>query len=943
MRGEIARDRKCVMCDERVPLSDVTNNNITKMRSRASKKPKALLSNEDLVRYITVRPRKQLTSTGDLDPKVAQFPKLSPSKQAATMKKRAKQNKRLVISENEHQETNIVTSPAQIKCLRIQLCRYDCQIMATNQENKNTFGGKSSVVDSHNLFTGSGKVAYSRVKSVGSDEDVKNNATSNTSFESCFEESHDSKNNSNVENKPGKSDRRYKNKRKREQSKVSVVKRNRKAATAHTAYKKRGNKIIAPSNNNNSVAESDMLPNYSNNLAVDLDPKSNSSPKESNKSCISTVKMLFIPLKNNSSISTKEAGKNKNINSRQQTSKENRKGAPTKTIDNVPNSSAANEVCTTVLPNKQSVPEKSAPCTPLVARLRKCDKKNYAELSPGSSVCEFGSDKGLAPGITNRNRKVPIYKQIPIVNERKQKKDLYEFDEFDAVSENKNKEKRDSLKYDRSMHEILQRLEKNENKQHRKKKTEKPFLSPKKSRKKALHLRPKYKEEVNKVIGKVLDKIKSKNAVLGKQRVDLHKPQENPGNEVNVGCADKTKFKKFSSEDNHTANQSLQKINIISQLQIVSPRFEDDHCDRDDDSQFGDHSDDSPFLGFSRSEVCNSPSNNSVSNFFGFSDSPPKAGVNSNRQLDKSVALEMFTPRRCNANSTMLSNRNLPWRTVRGKGNSYFIQVKRNALPCLNQEPVIEHSFVEPIEKRCSGFSYSIDITKNQRQTSMLDFVQSSVQSAAQIDQVVQPSLYDYEEFNDKPVNRRVLGVLQTNQLISTPKKDMAVKVASPDISLINSSDDTPFLGFDNSVDTDKENINIRNANPKCRIRTTDDNETYFGFETTSIENVKHSRQTNDKPFRVNVRFKYLVQENAGNDKINTAVNESGATSVVYNQGVQVEENNQDVHIFDDPETELDNVDMSITIVSMLFKLVCLIIICEFATHILIIIFLLFL
>ncbi|CAG9840012.1 unnamed protein product [Diabrotica balteata] len=137
-----------------------------------------------------------------------------------------------------------------------------------------------------------------------------------------------------------------------------------------------------------------------------------------------------------------------------------------------------------------------------------------------------------------------------------------------------------------------------------------------------------------------------------------------------------------------------------------------------------------------------------------------------------------------------LSNRRKqqPWR-LPGifKRNPYLLKIKQNGLPCGQQEMVIDYEFVKRIEA-LSANKRPEPAPKPPVQTSMLDFIDSTNEH---LERPLEPSLFDYEEFNiAKP--RRVLGVLQQHQ-ISTPKKNVETVLASPDLSVISKPQNMPI------------------------------------------------------------------------------------------------------------------------------------------------------
>ncbi|CAH1108393.1 unnamed protein product [Psylliodes chrysocephalus] len=162
--------------------------------------------------------------------------------------------------------------------------------------------------------------------------------------------------------------------------------------------------------------------------------------------------------------------------------------------------------------------------------------------------------------------------------------------------------------------------------------------------------------------------------------------------------------------------------------------------------------------------------------YFGFKESMGTSPVNVNFR------------RKCNL-------MRLPWR-FQGyyRRNPHILKIKKNGLPCNQQEMVIDHEFVKRIENLSANNINKLPepaLPKPPVQTTMLHFVETTREH---VEQPTRLSLFDYEDFEFAKLPRKPLMEIQPNQIVSTPRKVITSDLESPNMSIIPCNEENENL-----------------------------------------------------------------------------------------------------------------------------------------------------
>ncbi|KAG5880489.1 hypothetical protein JTB14_035200 [Gonioctena quinquepunctata] len=559
--------------------------------------------------------------------------------------------------------------------------------------------------------------------------------------------------------------------------------------------------------------------------------------------------------------------------------------------------------------NNEKEPKRSS--TPLVNRLRKCGEKNYHESTFESSVAHIPS-----PVVGNRSvlapqKKILIYQRNVVDEKAANGKDPYELDISDSDKVQPSKKQRNlniSRKYDRTMYDLLEKLEKKEKKAVNKKTVQKydekvknvlkkvmckvnsrkkPVLDVKVNGSKEFFDKLRQQKNVEGFFGfengnKPPEKVPILDDCLGISRTaSTHKNMERTS--VTTGTANRTKDRTFIENINgyesekgflgfnnkpasatSNVSQRNERINVISNVTLHSAG----HSPPQDHSDYYE----------------NEPS---IDSFYGFDEEDDI--VHSPRTF--------FTHRRPNANSTMIgTSTESPWRlSLAGKRNRHFLVVKNNSLPSLHQDMVIDHSMIEDVEERNKSKYLEIETSrpKSPVQTSILEYVEghSELHINPNQENIRRSSLFDYDEFVVPRPKRTILGVLQENelasprkrQITSTPSNAIQRQIVPPDISAIG------------------------------------DENTLYGFDRTDDECRENQKPDIGKPFRVNVRDIRRYKNILGTENVaELPVTEKS----IVEHGETQEKNNEtirDVHLFEDSDPT-EGMEMTIKLPSIKYE-----------------------
>ncbi|XP_066140712.1 uncharacterized protein [Euwallacea fornicatus] len=482
---------------------------------------------------------------------------------------------------------------------------------------------------------------------------------------------------------------------------------------------------------------------------------------------------------------------------------------------------------------------------------------NLRVLIPKTYVEEESIIKSLSP----KKEHVPIYRQKLPEDTKKDAKDLYEFSDSSPLQKGNKQTHRSSIGFDKDTYEILKKIEQKEAKAAAQKKRK---VVKKKVNKKA------YEDIVSNIVKNVSNKILQRHDMIkdtSSSKVPIHRTPV---------CTDQILT-------NTPISGSLTSSNLNEKITIEKPIVNNslETTKTSTDNCFAKHSTPihkkksitsipncDPLLpSFNIKNVFtteNSIVNNltdtldaTINNCFGF-DAPAKTPIKilSNILLNNESPID-FVTRHPNANSTLVECISSPWRVNCGniKHNPHFLSLKHNALPCISQESVLEHTFVEKFK----NVSPKIILKKSPQkktlhQQSILDFIDSNVDKE---NEAVQGSLYDYEAFNS-PVKR------------GSSRKYLG--------DLTNISNKELYFGFDESGDVN-EVANNGQVGP-CR------------FDVSKLK-----------------RYKKKVQKNVSfNEENEKEVVMDGSISVIENSAEDaVEDCVGEVNLFEDPEEMLTN------------------------------------
>ncbi|VEN41424.1 unnamed protein product [Callosobruchus maculatus] len=582
--------------------------------------------------------------------------------------------------------------------------------------------------------------------------------------------------------------------------------------------------------------------------------------------------------------------------------------------------------------------------TPVAKRLRNNEKKNYREsslsLAEPLAEAEVPSDPV--------GKKVPIYKRN-IPDEHKPKADLYEFDDIEIDVPRRKKRKNTSKKFDRTMHSILEKLEKKE-------KTNRRCM-------KNYGKVPIYETKINAALEKVLHKIKAKspqNSLASKQNNCKKNKENEPQIQNQLILDDHNKNKSCQKSPlnealcnwnrQHTVCNGYNKINnhnvadntIIDSTNDINIMNQNENCYNaiytDDSSLYpSENSNLSDFCGFSntksmlahersdvtdgfqgfsiqeqsRAEQKSSLITNHLSTTFGRKNTSIKILGNillrpaQKDSVKKIAAFDYFIDLHENytldnnfgfdydekADSSMIAQaqkivKKIVWRFASViKRNPHFLLIKSNALPYLNQDLIINYALVEWIEKKAAlnhtqNPAIKDPLAKVIYQKKISEYIECPITLQKDYENaVLSSSLYDYEEFHIPVRPRRVLGILQNDQVISTPKSSVGTSVPLPDISIIEK--DKGYHAEDDAENTPPEHsLQIRAS--ICEIR-------------------KYSRKSKDKK---NTLEKEVVVAHL-QQLINSDANSEIVTKDKQQNVTNDDEPGNDIQLFDEDEPEL--------------------------------------
>ncbi|KAF7265173.1 hypothetical protein GWI33_021366 [Rhynchophorus ferrugineus] len=480
--------------------------------------------------------------------------------------------------------------------------------------------------------------------------------------------------------------------------------------------------------------------------------------------------------------------------------------------------------------------------------LRNKQRKHYAEESLEEEI-KNDEPKPL------KKRVVPIYRvQLPDV-ELKGIQDLYEFNDCSPKLNKQLKRirnRKSSLIFDKHTYEVLRKIEAKEIKAKKK-------AQPKKK----AALRKEYADIVNCIVGNVMEKVRKKNYDCEK----LTNPERSKKVKIKT-----IEFRDFKNEINVTAKGLLTENNITTEKNIKSAR---DISDLDENSK----------------DCCISPipKCDSVDNYFGFTEeSPisPPINIISNiliKSASTPVNFQGIPRRRPNANSTMRS----PWRINGIATRPIFVSVKKNALPRIDQDMVLDHTVVKDIEESHSKTVNRIleDATKEPVQQSILDFVESNVERK------LERSLFDYEDFQS-PVKNNARD--KENAGVNKVKRSLM------GLSIVSSTPVQRNVLGDISNSSGELSNGSRN------------NQTLFGFDNSDQEVPQDENSPPSKPnrFDPSTLKNYIIKRKKAKVKVELA-----ATPVVTNldQSFSIVEDSDDhgdsnYKLFDEPESFLEDI-----------------------------------
>lgn len=480
-----------------------------------------------------------------------------------------------------------------------------------------------------------------------------------------------------------------------------------------------------------------------------------------------------------------------------------------KTVNSTPqrkcNEKSQKDLNKDLLNNTQSIEATSKRLTiPLTRILRKGTVKHYLESTLEESTNQCTHDKSKA--------KVPIYRQqIPMLTNNNPK-DPYALDIFDT-KERKQKNRRSSAKFNKTIYNIMEKIEKKERKIIKKKKVNKTT--------------PRYDEKILHVMKNVLHKVKEREC----NSSNNESYSSNPPLELETSAINKSShleiedgFRGFDNSERtistisqlHLTNflekyvksvpgLSQYKLNNSRRIHIISniclePIKNSQITKTVNDSHLSTTHQDIETNKMSITSEVN-PLDKSRNLQREFDDNLPDFNeqyLNENYESDldnyfedteveddeffgfKDETDEEEIPK---VHRFSYKKKNKPWR-YQGffKRIPHMLIIKKNGLPCKEQEMVLDYAFVQRIEALCTKKSVDTSHVKEPVQTSILHYVESAHNEQ---DEPIRPSLFDYDEFNVDKVPRKVLGVIQSNKIISTPTKHLEADIRSPDVSII--------------------------------------------------------------------------------------------------------------------------------------------------------------
>lgn len=563
-------------------------------------------------------------------------------------------------------------------------------------------------------------------------------------------------------------------------------------------------------------------------------------------------------------------------------------------------------VCTNAFEHKtNNKNDKLASNTSISKRLRPCVKKDYLEIS------EFSEHEKSVP-FDKEHKRIPVYKQIVIKELVAKKKDPYELDvsDFDERTVKKVKFRNPSEKFDKTMHEIIKKLEKKHHKQPRKKKI--------------LNASPKYEDKINSVLHRVMEKVNKK-----KVEDNFHKPlnPEKVQNKIAVAAHPdiqtqnrtditsqncNTNGKNTSSSVSNTCipyEKTNENINCFNEV-FINEENEYPRCS----SSLSTASAIESVRGYSPSPYY-TETETETNKYFDFDeDEQVLPQLNNNRiKIISDVTLNSSFHSKRNPieqSRRVLQPYRSPWRLNAIRKSNYVVLYKDNALPCLKQDAVVDYNLAEKIEESFSKNKSCLQTSqKSHIQTSILDYVDSlqTCKSISDRENIIpnnnHPSLYDYEEFevdqskkrSDK--NRTVLGVINANILnkeffISTPVKENR-NGAMPNL-------DISVIGKTTAFSTIHEPESFQNGT------LVDNNEPCFGFNSSSSIgcDLNHC-PSNEKPFRISMgAIKSYKKQNRNNENLVELLEHAEDLPSVLNNESS-DQPNEEIRIFDDVEPEV--------------------------------------
>nr|CAH7766404.1 unnamed protein product [Callosobruchus chinensis] len=617
---------------------------------------------------------------------------------------------------------------------------------------------------------------------------------------------------------------------------------------------------------------------------------------------------------------------------------------------------------------------RSNPTTPVAKRLRDKAKKNYRESSLSLAEAPAEAETPSCPV----GNKVPVYKRI-VPDDHKPKADLYEFDDVEFDIQCRRKRKNTSERFDKTMHSILEKLEKRE-------RTNKRCMKNHKTINKKI---PIYETKVNAAVEKVMDKIKAKrhaqNRLTSKQNNCKENNENEPqmqnqlvlGDNKNRSCQLRPLNEEISNnkrrngckilKENNIQQQKINKgynklenyndtankiidtndINITNQNEnynnTINTAGNSNHVSEDNINL-------SEFQGFSntRSMLVLEHSDDTDS-FHGFDDLEPSGAIEKSftmtnhlsstfEKTDTSINIlgnivlqpaqkhivkkiapcDYFIDLHENytldnnfgfdyderADSSMMAQarkiiRKIVWRFATViKRNPHFLLIKSNALPCLDQELVINYALVEWIEKLAASkhtknpLVINDTVAKVTYQKKISEYLECPVTLEKDREKVVLSSgLYDYEEFHIPVRPRRVLGVLQNGQVISTPKKRVETSVPFPDVSIIEKDTEMqngPYIEEDTENNPPGHSLRIRAD--ICGMR-------------------KYSKKSKDKQDVVEKVVVVTHQQQLSNSDADSDI----VTTDEKQNRINDDRGEDDIQLFDEDEPELlENVSITI-------------------------------